>query len=271
MEREFTDYDEWMRYGGDPTYGQGVSTIQRGEVVGQMPSTPPSPTPSIPPPTTGGGGRNPNAGPNGSNVPNMDPPGYMGGYWMDGQWVQGSPRSGGDHPGGGSDQMFGASNPNEGFKWPTYNAPRFSYGEFGGFKPFKAPTMDEILADPVLQSQLTEGRRSIKGDRAFRGILNTGDTLKDIFDWTGDRVKLGANDAFERAFKVYDVNERQNPFNTWNANRGLALDTFNANAPQVRDEFFYNQYEPARQTFDDNFRRWQSQGNWLTDAARPVD
>lgn len=129
--------------------------------------------------------------------------------------------------------------------------------------------MDQILADPVLQAQLTEGRRGIKQDRAFRGILNTGDTLKDIFDWTGDRIKLGANDAFDRAFKVYDVNERQNPFNTWQANKDLAFGSFDRNAPQVRDEFLFNQYEPAKSTFEDNFRQWKAQGDWLTEASRP--
>jgi len=187
---------------------------------------------------------------------------------------QGPPAGGGDTPppgGGGSNPYTfgGAQHPNEGFQWPQYAGPRFGFKDFPGFKPFTPPSADEILNDPVLNAQLTEGNKRIKQDRAFRGILNTGDTLKDIFDWTSDRIKLGGHDAFERAFKVYDVNDRQNPFNTWSANKGLALDTFNANAPQIRDEFEYNQYRPAQALWKQNYDQWAKTGDWLTEASRP--
>lgn len=251
-EREYDDYDD-------------------GEIYGNMPGAPPSPftppTPTTtptstttPPPTTGGGKTPAQIEAEGREYDRQR--GLIGGYMMNGVWVNGSPGTGGGVGGPGG---FGAAgtNPNDGFQWPTYNGQRFNYQDFGGFKPFKPPTGDEVLNDPVLQAQLKEGNNRIKQDRAFRGILNTGDTLRDIFDWTSNRVKLGAHDAWDRSFKTYDINERQNPFNTWSANKGLALDTFDRNSKQFKDEFDYNQYMPAQAKWKQNFDKWKATGDWL--------
>lgn len=170
----------------------------------------------------------------------------------------------GSGPSGDYGDFSAMPGPNEDFTWPTYNAPKFAFHEFPGFKKWEPPTMDQILADPVLQSQLTEGNRRIKQDRAFKGILNSGDTLKDIFDWSSDRIKLGANDAWDRSFKVYDVNERQNPFNTWSANRDLALSSFDRNSKSMYDEFMLNQYEPAKKKWEQNYNKWAKTGDWLS-------
>lgn len=281
MEREFTDYDEWMQHGGDATYGQGVS--QPNPYTPQAPSAGPGYLPWTDPDTAP-----PNLG-----DPNQQPGGNPGdgNYWAwDGsRWIIRSmpratqpttaPNLNTDTPypttysnNGGLPNTFGqATQPNAGFQWPTYNAPRFNFGEFPGFKPFKPPTADEILNDPVLNAQLKEGNNRIKQDRAFRGILNTGDTLKDIFDWTSDRIKLGGHDAFDRAFKVYDVNDRQNPFNTWTANKGLALDTFDRNAGQMKDEFTFNQFEPAKRLWEQNYNQWAKTGDWLSNSAVDPD
>lgn len=263
MEREFTDYDEWMEAGGDPTYGQGVSQVQYPTPTPYVPPAAQTGAPPVPPTTGGGGGKTPQQIEQEGRAYDASN-GLIGGYMMNGVWVNGSPGGGGGISGGGiGDGFGGTTSPNEGFQWPTYSAPRFSFGEFGGFKPFKPPTGDEIMNDPVLQAQLKEGNNRIKQDRAFRGILNTGDTLKDIFDWTSDRVKLGAHDAWDRSFKTYDINERQNPFNTWTANKGLALDTFDRNAGQFKDEFDYNQYKPAEARWKQNYDKWAAQLNAL--------
>lgn len=174
-------------------------------------------------------------------------------------------------PGDNGFKFGGASNPNANFSWPTLSLPRANYPDFPGFKNFQQPTQDEILNDPVLQAQLKEGNNRIKQDRAFRGILNTGDTLKDIFDWTSDRIKLGGHDAFDRAFKVYDVNDRQNPFNTWSANKDKYFQTFNANTPAIRDEFDFNQFRPAEALWRQNYDQWAKTGDWLSNAAGPPE
>lgn len=261
-EREYFDYEEWLRSGGDAT-GQLPPTSSRDPYVVPPPVTataPAAPTAPTAPPTTGGG----TTPPDGSTVPNQDPPGFRGGYWMGGQWVRGERYNGGDPTtptaptatSGGEDYW---SN----FQFPTYNPPTFSHQEFGGFDPFVQPSMDEITGDPVLQAQLTEGQNRLKADRAFRGVLNTGGTLKDIFDWTSDRVKLGAHDAFDRKFRVWDANN-QAKFQTWNANKDLAFGSFDRNAPQQRDSFLFNQYEPAKLKFDDAYRRWKAEGDWIS-------
>lgn len=273
MEREFTDYDEWQRYGADPTYGQGVSPIQ---YPAPNPYAPPAPSAgsTTPPPTGGGGGKTPQQiEAEGRAFDAAQNPPLIGGYMANGVWVNGSPMGGG---GGRTDPLADPNpgtmeKPNEGFVWPTLNLPRASFRDFEGFKPFKQPSPDEILNDPVLQAQLKEGNNRIKQDRAFRGILNTGDTLKDIFDWTSDRIKLGGHDAFDRAFKVYDVNERQNPFNTWSANKDKYFQEFNTNAPLIRDEFSFNQFEPAKRLWDQNYNMWAKQGDWLSQASIPPE
>lgn len=274
MEREFTDLDEWLRYGGDPTYGQGVGPTD-GYMPPSSPFTPPpagTPGATTPPPTTGGGtGKTPQQiEAEGREYDRQH--GLVGGYMSNGVWVNGSPMSGGPPRGTGDGQFgnefaFGGENPNEGFVWPTLQLPRASFSEFPGFKRWEPPSADDILSDPVLQAQLKEGNQRIKQDRAFRGILNTGDTLKDIFDWTSDRIKLGGHDAFDRSFKAYDVNERQNPFNTWNTNKDLYFQTFNTNTPLIRDEFLFNQFEPAKKLWEQNYNKWAKTGDWLSASA----
>jgi hypothetical protein len=228
------------------------------------PPTPPSPTP---PPPTGGGGDQMN--------PNKPPPPTPGWTWeWDGAngWRARPAGSPNPIPGtlGGENFGFGGSTlPNQDFQWPQYDALEADYPDFPGFSPFKQPTMEDILGDPVLQAQLNEGRAGIKRDRAFRGTLRSGDTLRDLFDWTGDRIKLGAHDAFDRAFKVYDVNERQNPFNTWAANRDLYFQELGVNNTGNRDEFLYNEMEPARKLWDQNYNKWAKQGDWLATPEPP--
>lgn len=273
MEREFTDLDEWLRYGGDPTYGQGVGPTD-GYVPPLSDQIPPW-SEQIPSQTTPAPGRprRPRDEVEREGRASDEANGRIGGYYNEetGEWVNGSPRGGGYTPAGGVESLGGGQNPNEGFVWPTLNLPRASFRDFGGFKPFVQPSPDEILNDPVLQAQLKEGNNRIKQDRAFRGVLNTGDTLKDIFDWTSDRIKLGGHDAFDRAFKVYDVNERQNPFNTWSANKDKYFQEFNTNLGSSRDEFLFNQYNPAKALWDQNYNKWAKTGDWLTQQSMPPD
>ena len=268
--------DYWRQYPGAQHDG-GVTAPSGDPWATEQPLAPPPPPRATntapnttPPPTTGGRPPKPTEAPEGYEWVDA----YDGGWQLrrlggGNYYTNGGLGGGGDtapNPFGGTGTIS-AMMPNEGFQWPTYNPRSFSFGEFGGFKPFNAPTMEEILADPVLQAQLTEGQKRIKQDRAFQGVLNTGGTLKDLFDWQGDRIKLGANDAFDRKFKVYDVNERQNPFNTWSANKGLAIDSFDRNASQQKDAFLYNQFEPAQARWKQNFDTWAKQGDWTTNVA----
>lgn len=263
-------YDDGIYEGGMPQGSTPPPTTTQPTTTAPPATTT---TPPPPPPKTGGGGKTrEQIEAEGRAYDQAN--GLIGGYFDGTRWVNGSPRGGGSGgiDGGGGGEGFGGEfsggiDPNAGFEWPKYNPRKFSFGDFGGFKPFTAPTMDEILGDPVLQAQLTEGQKRIKQDRAFQGVLNTGGTLKDLFDWQGDRIKLGANDAFDRKFKTYDINERQNPFNTWNANKGLALDSFDRNAGQEKDAFMFNQYEPAKARWKQNFDKWSKTGDWLTTTA----
>lgn len=262
-ERYYQDYWDWLNAGGLEGTGQ-----QDPGNPSAPPSTPPpaattpAPTTTTPPPNQ----RDPRAGPDGSTNPNLDPPGYRGGYWMNGQWVQGSPYAGGtlepiDGPVG--------TDPNSDFQWPQYTPDVFNYPNFPGFEPFVPPTMEEILADPGLQAQLKEGRNALQANRAFHGTLRTGSTLKDLFDWTSDRIKLGANDAFDRSFRVYDINKRQNPFNTWSANRDLAYNTFDRNSTSRWNAWLYNEYNPALEKWRQNYNIWAKKGDWLNTPTPP--
>lgn len=274
MEREYLDYNDWLNAGGY----EGTAWDGRPEANQPYLPTPPkpgTPTPTWPEttPTTppGGGGvqnspRDPNAGPDGATTPNMDPPGYRGGYWMNGVWVQGSPY-GGSSGGGSSSSLFGGGNGAASINYPDFLsagrfAPRAASFSYESFAP-------SSYADLESQPGFSEGqdllRKQIEAGAAYRGMLRSGMTLSGLFN------SLDQNK--EQRFAEFD-NRR---FRNWQANFNNALTAFEKNYGVDRD--IYDRYaaDVAQQNernykmAADDLARYQEKIRSLTTLGRPVD
>ncbi len=268
MEREYTDYDEWMRNGGDPTYGQGVSQPQNPFIP--PPVQPPQVQTGAPPPPTGGT-RNPNAGPPGSNTPNMDPPGYRGGYWGDdGNWVQGSPSSNGPGFTPGNPYEFGDGGDGGDFdpgayQWTPFNpTPYGGYGEFQA-NPFLAPDPESTANDPWLQFALKQGTNQVENSAAYQGMVRSGMNKKNVLEHGVNFTRQFGNDVWNRALQGWQANE-DNRFRTWGGNRQNSLDTYNTNYRGQSDSF--NATRDAEKTdFNARLQQWRDRLNATTQVA----
>lgn len=229
--------------------------------------TPPPPKPPTAPTT---GGRNPNAGPDGSNVPNMDPPGTRGGYWMNGQWVGGSPyqdttlmnpytAEGGMEV--GSEGDFDPST----YPWTQFNPkPYDGYGEFQA-NPFIEPNPEATANDPWLQFALKQGTQQLENSAAYSGMVRSGMNKKNVIEHGVNFTRQFGNDVWNRAMQGWRANE-DNRFRAWDGNRGNSLDTYNTNYRGQQDSFAGVR---GSETMDFNARlqQWRDRLNATTQVA----
>lgn len=185
------------------------------------------------------------------------------------------------------------------YQAPVYNAPQpfeapqpFSYGDF------RAPTQAEAQNDPGYQFALQQGLGALQGSAAARGLTRTGGTLKALMDYGQNAAAQQYGNVYNRAAQTYGMN-RSNAAetyarnydiarNTWQDNANLGLQAFRTNADVGRQSWLDN--ETARQgaydrnyraaqdaynarfrgrelTFEDLFRRWQTQLSTNTQLA----
>lgn len=221
------------------------------------PPTTTAPTTTTTPPTTTAppSSRHPQAGPDGSTQPNLDPPGYMGGYWMNGQWVQGSPRPSGNPPpprptdGGGEIGDV-----------PDYGTllPYSPYREFAAFQPsqrvFTPTSYEDLENQPGFREGQQRLQKQIEAGAAYRGMLRSGMTLGDL--WTG----LDTNKA--QRFAEFD-NRR---FRDWSANYGVDRDIYDRGA-QENERFNNYRYNTESESFRQALERWRTQVSSITQMA----
>lgn len=284
-EREYYDYDDWMRAGGDPTYGQGVSDTQ--DIYGAPPqaaaaSGPPWTLNNPPPPGSAPPGTswmlNPGTGqfdaiPNGTMPPwgaRVDQPGTPG------------PKSdptptnttvgGGDYTppggyttrGGGFDFGFGGGAP--GYSMPGYVDPgQFDPGPAFSYKDFTAPTGESITQDPSFQFRMDQGRKALESSAAGKGILRSGDTMKDLLAYGQNFASQEYGNIYNRALQEYDTNRKTN-WDSWNSGYQGRRDAYSFGADRAQGLNSFN-LSNARNDFDARFGRWSKEGDWLTTLA----
>jgi hypothetical protein len=204
----------------------------------------------------------------------------------------------GPSTGGGQTQPSGFGD-TSGFAWPRFNAPQytpiapfvappaFEFAPFS-YEDFKAPQFSDIYNDGSFIGRQQEGMKAIENSAAAKGLTRLPATLKALAGWNQDFASREYGNIFDRAAGTYDRN-RGNAFSNWQANRNNAADnyslnygiardvwdrndrqntdTYDRNYKSAFDTFNYNDFQPAKYTFDDMYRRWKDQLDATTSIA----
>lgn len=135
--------------------------------------------------------------------------------------------------GGGGGGDFGGIGP---FQYSPYQplapyqAPApFSYKELEATDPFKAPTMEEVTADPSFQFRLKEGQKALERSASARGTLLTGGTLKDLVNYGQEAASQEYDKVYARDLGTYQTNFGVKT-GTYDRNRANAAEAWNMNA-----------------------------------------
>jgi len=76
---------------------------------------------------------------------------------------------------------------------PAFVAPRF-----------RAPTAEDVYADPSYQFRLGQGEQALQQSAAGRGMLRTGATLKDILEYGQNFASQEYSNVYDRSLQAYD-------------------------------------------------------------------
>lgn len=164
----------------------------------------------------------------------------------------GPDEGGGSGGGGGLVAPFTESAPSyiaaPGFTPPSYaKPPAFNYADF-------VPTTggDVLQNDPSYGFRLQQGEQSLQNSAAAGGVLNTGNTLKDILGY-------GQNFASQE-FGNVDARRKQD----YSVNRGNAVGNYNTNYQTQYVDPYKFAYQGALDTFAPQMADWSAQNgfNW---------
>lgn len=76
---------------------------------------------------------------------------------------------------------------------PAFTAPQF-----------KAPTLDDALAEPGYAFRAKAGTDAIEHSAAAAGLLRSGGTFKDLADWSGKNASQEYGNVYNRALSSFD-------------------------------------------------------------------
>jgi hypothetical protein len=92
---------------------------------------------------------------------------------------------------------------------PLDTPERFTHYNFEAPQPFRAPSQDEILADPNYQARLTSGTNAINRSAAAAGNLRGGGTLRGLMEYgqrlaseEGDKIYGRRASEYDRAYGI---------------------------------------------------------------------
>jgi hypothetical protein len=96
------------------------------------------------------------------------------------------------------------------FTPPAYAGPfrpSFNFPTPPTFNPrsFEAPSLDDAMNEPGYQFRLNSGTNALDRSAAARGVLRTGNTLKDIIEYGQNFGQQEYNNMFERALRAYQA------------------------------------------------------------------
>lgn len=131
--------------------------------------------------------------------------------------------------------------PTPGFTPPEYTPPpAFSYADF------LAPTANDVLSDPGYKFRLDQGAQALTNNRAARGVLNSGGTLKDFLGYNQNFATQEYGNVWDRAANQYRMN-RDNALTNYNTNYGT----------QYRDPYELS-YQSALDQFAPQMESWRA-------------
>lgn len=263
-EREYLDYDDWLRAGGLEGTGQQAPPDPIGESI--RPGDDPNPqTKPTPPSATNTGGGKSLAEIEAEGRAYDAAHGYVGGYMMDGVWVNGSPTT--TTPGNrdtGAD--LGAAGEAPAFNWSQFSPSKLAYANYTPkYGPFSAPTLADAEKDPGYQFARDQGSKALENSAAGRGVLRTGGTLKDILEYGNKFGEQNYNGVFNRNYQTWQGNNEWDR-NNYTTNRDTAFGVFDRNYRGEKDSFDYL-HDSETRNFTDQYNRWRDRLNSLTQIA----
>ena len=128
---------------------------------------------------------------------------------------------------------------------PTFQPPGYTPPPAFDYQAFVAPTGADVLNDPGYAFRLKQGEQALLNNRAARGVLNTGGTLKDFLGYNQNFASQEYGNAWARAADAYRTN-RENALMNYNTNYQT----------QYKDPYTFN-YTSALDTFGPQFDAWK--------------
>lgn len=153
-----------------------------------------------------------------------------------------------------------------GFAWPKFNAPSFEAPPKFQYDAFQKPEFADIFKDPSYQGRRDEGLNAIQNSAAAKGLTRLPQTMKALGGWNQDFASREYGNIFDRAAQSYDRN-RANAADTYAMNYGVSRDVFDRGYGRAKDMFDVNQFQPAKLTFEDMYRRYRDNLNSQTTIA----
>lgn len=144
-----------------------------------------------------------------------------------------------------------------GFAWPKFNAPSFEAPPKFQYDAFQKPEFADIFKDPSYQGRRDEGLNAIQNSAAAKGLTRLPQTMKALGGWNQDFASREYGNIFDRAAQSYDRN-RANAADTYAMNYGVSRDVFDRGYGRAKDMFDVNQFQPAKLTFEDLYRRYKA-------------
>lgn len=112
---------------------------------------------------------------------------------------------------------------------PQFNAPGFQ-----GPPAFAPPSMADVLNEPGYAFGLSQGLGAVKSDRAARGLINSGDTLRALNNYAGDYATQRYQGSFDRMLNTYLTNAQTQYFQPYEIAYRNATSSFAPNMEQWR-------------------------------------
>lgn len=129
---------------------------------------------------------------------------------------------------------FGYSAANPGSFDERYNDPgNFVYGDYKSLDNFKAPTAEDMQADPSYQFRLDQGRKALEASKAAQGILKTGGTAKGLMEYGQGYASQEYGNVYNRKIGEYDRNVNENRF-SYGTNRNNNAENWDRNVANAR-------------------------------------
>jgi len=167
----------------------------------------------------------------------------------------------GERMGGG-----GGADPGAGFQWPSFNAPSFNAPTPFSYEAFKQPDFKDIFNDPSYKGRRDEGLQAIEHGAAAKGLTRLPNTLKALGSWNQDFASREYGNIFDRSANTWSMN-RNNAADNYSKNYGISRDVFDRSYTGAKDTFDMNEFQPAKLTFEDLYRRWKSELDSTTAIA----
>lgn len=145
----------------------------------------------------------------------------------------------GDQNGGGVQGGGGLVDP---FTRPApgyIHAPTFTPPTFIKAPAFVAPTIQDALNDPGYNFGLQQGEQALQNSAAAGGVLNSGNTLRNILEFGNNYATTKYNDLFNRKLAEYGTNYGSQYIDPYKFSYQAALDTFQ---PQMADWTAHNAF-----------------------------